>query len=527
MNHKIFYLSFLFFLGSHFSFLQGMPLRIFETENFFEAVEQERRLTAIEKENPSSQRGEGLSQAIDPTVNGDDVPENLPAPVLTECSVSVVKKTQPLSSTFWQKLFKGAAFLSLIVSGKGETIQPIIPTACREAATTFEQASRFSQETTAACFNILNAFHENPTMGSHHEMQELTWEGLFQKAVAEKDHWMKVEEACQQKLSDHVEKDNDGHPYEQQLSASRMKQWVYPAHWHCSPVKPAFRENLDNHGFACVIDSLETDGPEAGQKIERKLLKLNGDYFPYMIIENVIDTTTGELIRHGDMIANEILITLKKGEDSELFLQRLTRLFHAHLEPADLDPHFSLSKGRYDWGDGDYYELTFSPMPIKLFLDILEECRRSALHCETNGVIHQGPWDRGYAGSLGRDYIPRCTFHLSENDPKQRTQTLCRNAFEAYRNSNHFSDVCSAKKNLDSDNEEEALRLEKHFQTKIADNEWWKEAEATCQQALEQTSEEFSSEHWWQEEQEAAESRKSSWLGDRDLWCYIPFSNEF
>lgn len=73
---------------------------------------------------------------------------------------------------------------------------------------------------------------------------------------------------------------------------------------------------------ASVIQASEVDGPNLGEKTRIRILKTDLKY-PYIRTEEVVNTTSGMLVRRSEMVADHLLVRLPAGENPEHFLNEL------------------------------------------------------------------------------------------------------------------------------------------------------------------------------------------------------------
>src|SRR3990167_4313600 len=87
-----------------------------------------------------------------------------------------------------------------------------------------------------------------------------------------------------------------------------------------SPLDHPSEEELKRFPGAIVVEAVEVNGPEPGQKIWLRILKTHFKY-PFLRTEEVIDTGKNSVMMREEMVADHLLVTLPEGTDPEAFLK--------------------------------------------------------------------------------------------------------------------------------------------------------------------------------------------------------------
>jgi subtilisin family serine protease len=89
-----------------------------------------------------------------------------------------------------------------------------------------------------------------------------------------------------------------------------------------SPMDRPSAEELKRFPGSKVKQSVEVAGPGPNQTTRVRLLETDFKY-PYVRTEEVVDTATGKVLLHEEMVATHVLVTLADGEDPTAFLAKM------------------------------------------------------------------------------------------------------------------------------------------------------------------------------------------------------------
>ncbi|MFI0347953.1 MAG: S8 family serine peptidase, partial [Chthoniobacterales bacterium] len=168
------------------------------------------------------------------------------------------------------------------------------------------------------------------------------------------------------------------------------------------------KENLPSNNdqrefpYARIVDVAEKKNvPEVGKETHIRILKTICHY-PYVRIEEETDAATGRILKHREMVADHLIVTLAEGEDPEVFKKKL----EDELNALNLNLTISMERSAPSLTD---YRLSFRPAPdslnakkeptIEAFDAILEATKYLTVSREPNFLSYfcAIPNDPGYA----------------------------------------------------------------------------------------------------------------------------------